>query len=182
MFFRGLQVALILAALAWWFDPSNPSVAVASSQGYQYQGYAIEAAKPYDMEARVLHRRDYSSGRESELSPVDLALGWGPMRRDDVLSEVQISQRNRFYFWRVDAFPIPRREIETHSANVHIIPASPEVEAQLTSVREDDVVRLKGQLVNVSARDGWQWRTSLSFKDTGAGACELLWLEHLEVI
>jgi hypothetical protein len=65
---------------------------------------------------------------------------------------------------------------------VHIIPASPAVAAVLEQVRRDDTVRLAGQLVNVRAADGWRWRSSTTFEDTGDGACELLWLEQLEIL
>ena len=55
--------------------------------------------------------------------PEDLALGWGRMSDSDVLAKIDITQSGRFYYWHVDDFPIPRREIETSSANMHMIPS-----------------------------------------------------------
>jgi hypothetical protein len=49
-------------------------------------------------------------------------------------------------------------------------------------VKPHDRVRVAGKLVEVHADDGWQWRSSLSRTDTGASACELLWLERLEIL
>jgi hypothetical protein len=46
-------------------------------------------------------------------------------------------------------------------------------------VRAGDQIRLRGYLVRVAASDGWQWRSSLTRDDTGAGACELVLLESL---
>ena len=54
----------------------------------------------FSIDARVLSREEYAVGREADLSPLDLALGWGPMRRDDVLSQLKISQGARFYTYR----------------------------------------------------------------------------------
>jgi hypothetical protein len=127
----------------------------------------------------VLSTEHYRHGREAELAPVDLALGWGPMAEDAVLEALDISQSGRFFFWRAEAFPIPRRDIETHSANMHMIPANPEIDRRLREVRAGDVIRLRGYLVRVEAADGWQWRSSLTRADTGAGACELVLLEAL---
>jgi hypothetical protein len=31
------------------------------------------------------------------------------------------------------------------------------------------------------APDGWRWRSSLTREDTGAGACELVWVERIAV-
>ena len=44
--------------------------------------------------------------RESDLAPVDLALGWGRMSDEAILKDIQISQSGRFYFWHtVDCSP-----------------------------------------------------------------------------
>ena len=85
----------------------------------------------------------YSLGREADLSPVDLALGWGKMSDEAILKDIKISQSNRFYYWRVDEFPIPRREIEMQSANMHMIPADAQIEKILKSIRPGQMVKLK---------------------------------------
>ena len=58
------------------------------------------------------------------------------MSDERVLENIKISQSGRFYHWRVDAFPIPRREIETHSANMHLIPANDFVEKAIGKIRQ----------------------------------------------
>lgn len=144
-------------------------------------GYLITPLQRFALEALVLSVEHYSFGREADLSPVDLALGWGPMSDAGVLSKIQITQDNRFYFWRVEQFPIPRREIEVNSANMHMIPANGEVERQLAQVRKGNLVKLRGYLVEAKAPDGWHWRSSLTREDTGAGACEVVWVERFEL-
>jgi len=55
---------------------------------------------------------------DSDLIPEDLALGWGPMSDNRVLRKIDISQSNRFYYWRAPAdSPIGKDSIITHSAN-----------------------------------------------------------------
>ncbi len=73
-------------------------------------------------------------------------------------------------------------EIKTHSANMHMIPANSEVRDKLASVRKGHLIMLKGKLVNVTANDGWHWNTSTTRADTGAGACELVWVDQIEVL
>lgn len=60
-----------------------------------------------------------------------------------------------------------------------MIPGNSEVEKQLRRVREGDVIKFRGYLVRVEASDGWNWTSSLTRDDTGAGACELILLESL---
>jgi hypothetical protein len=43
------------------------------------------------------------------------------------------------------------------------------------------VVALTGYLVEVRGPDGFRWRSSLTREDTGNGACELVWVEKLDV-
>lgn len=145
---------------------------------FEFNGYRITPLAEYDIEARLLAREYYRLGREAELSPIDFGVGWGRMSDESILQQIDISQSNRFMHWRVKEFPIPQREIETSAANMHLIPADSAVARQLDKMRVGQIVRLRGQLIRADAQDGWRWVSSLSRDDTGAGACELLWVEQ----
>lgn len=145
--------------------------------------HRVEALQPFQLEeALVLGREDYRFDRGAQVSPTDLALGWGPMADPGLSGQIEIRQSNRWYYWRADELPIPRREIERHSANMHMIPASAAVAATLDRLQAGARIRLSGQLVRVEGDDGFQWVSSLSREDTGAGACELVWVEQLTVL
>jgi len=129
----------------------------------------------------VIASARYRFGRESDLSPVDLVLGWGAMSDTTILKHFSISQNGRAYSWRTNTFPVPREVIETHSANMHMIPADAEIESQLKSIRPGNMVHLKGLLVEVTSKEGFRWKSSLTRADTGGGACELIFVESLYV-
>ena len=151
-------------------------------KSFSHEDYTIQPLASFDIKARVLAREDYSFGRESDLSPMDLALGWGPMSDETVLDEMEITQSGRWYRWSVEELPIPRRDIETNSANMHLIPATRQVEKAIDKVKKGHVVDIRGYLVKISASDGWRWQSSLTRQDTGANACELIWVEQFEII
>ncbi|HEV8725165.1 MAG TPA: ABC transporter substrate-binding protein [Candidatus Binatia bacterium] len=92
-----------------------------------------------------------------------------------------ISQNGRAYSWHTNTFPVPRELIETHSANMHMILADTEIESQLKSIRPGNMVHLKGLLVEVTSKEGFRWKSSLTRADTGGGACELILVESLYV-
>ena len=129
---------------------------------------------------RILRREDYSVGALAKLVPTDFAVGWGPMSDSAVLADVEISQGNRFYYWRTRNWPIQRADIETHSANWHVIPENASVSSALDRLRAGSVVELRGQLVDIEGGDGGM-RTSLTRGDTGAGACEILLAESVRI-
>jgi hypothetical protein len=155
---------------------------IRNPQKFSYKNFQITPLATFEIEARVLSVRRYRSGREAELSPIDLALGWGRMSDEKVLKDIEVRQSNRFSHWRVKEFPIPRREIEENSANMHIIPATHDITQKLKDIRKGHVVRFSGYLVRVDARDNWHWQSSLTRKDTGNGACELVWVAQLDII
>jgi len=105
------------------------------------------------------------------------------MSDSSVIEQLDISQSVRFftYRWREQP-PIPLKEIERSSANMHLIPADANVERQLAKVRKGSLIRMQGQLVEAHRSDGFQWRSSLTREDTGGGACELVLVESIERI
>jgi hypothetical protein len=163
-------------------DQAPQQSEVSGLQPIPFDKYAIQPVAEFALEARVLAREDYWLGREADLSPTDLVLGWGEMADPQVVKQINIRQSGRWYFWQVDSFPIPRRSIETQSANMHLIPANDEVARTLKQIRPGQLITLQGYLVNVNADDGWRWRSSLSREDIGANACELIYVKQLKII
>lgn len=150
---------------------------------FEIENFKITKVASFSLTAKVLSREDYYFDRGADLSPVDLALGWGKMSDESILEQINISQSGRFYRWRVDSFPIPRRDIETQSANMHLIPANDYVADAIDDVRKGDIIELSGSLVNArSKEDGWYWPSSQTRNDTGNGACELIWVESFRVV
>ncbi|MBY0403921.1 MAG: hypothetical protein K2X66_08475 [Cyanobacteria bacterium] len=157
-------------------------------QNFNFKGWDIQRLANFTVKAKVLSTKEYGwvervVDRGAEISPIDFALGWGQMSDQAVVDKFKISQNNRFYYWEVPEYPIPRDEIISHSANMHLIPANAAIESTLKSVRIGEVVQLKGFLVNVSKDNGiWSWRTSMSRNDSGNGACELVYVESVNIL
>lgn len=136
----------------------------------------------YDITARILSRADYRFDAMADLVPEDLALGWGPMSDNRVLRDFDISQSVRFYTWEPRGpLPIPRESVISHSANTHLIPADERIRTEIGRLRQGDVVRLTGSLVDAKRDDGAFIHTSLTRLDTGPGACEVLLVESVEL-
>jgi hypothetical protein len=146
-------------------------------------GFTFTSTHSYQIAARVLRREEYSWDTLATVSPMDLALGWNKMSDKSLLDKagIVISQSTRFYYWKVPSFnTLSRSEIEENSANVHIIPANDRVKDYLSEkVKKDDLIYLEGYLVDVKKESSgrtWNMKTSTSRKDTGMGACEILYV------
>jgi hypothetical protein len=188
----GLALAALLAGWALWpagavstppgvLAEADPAQAACDPQAWDVNGYKVSALASFSMKARVLSTERYRFDREADLVPEDVAFGWGQMSDRRVLEKLDIGQSGRWYHWSCQEFPISRGNIETHSANMHLIPADGEVRRAVLSLREGQVVSLDGFLVRADSPDGWHWISSLSRNDTGAGACELVYVQRIAV-
>jgi hypothetical protein len=144
-------------------------------------GYALNPKARYEIKARVLGKEHYRWDAGASLVPYDIAVGWGRMSDTAVLKEIDIWQDGRWYQWRTQTMPIPLQEVSHHSANMHLIGADDGVQKQISRLRKGQVITLRGYLVEARRPDGFVWSTSLSREDTGAGACELMWVEAISV-
>ena len=142
--------------------------------------FQVTPAASYDIEARVLSTEKYRLGNDAKLSPIDFAVGWGPMSDSAVLEHFRVSQGGRFFTIYPDERAIDLATALGGAANMHLIPATARLRRQLEGTRVGSVVRLRGQLVNITGPNGYHWNTSLTREDTGAGACEVFYVESIE--
>ncbi len=149
----------------------------ARMQPFLHGEYTVSPLAGFSLEARVLGREDYRFDAGAALSPTDLALGWNGMANPAVYRRLDISQSGRWYHyrWGAEGPPLPLGEIIRSSANMHLIPANETVAQALSRVRPDQTVRLQGWLVE-ARRDDAVWRSSTTREDSGAGACELIYV------
>jgi len=194
---RAILVLLAALAIALWHFMATRPIAhaagvIASEDPSQTEldeaaiipdgQFKLHPRAQFSADARVLSRERYSQGALANIVPLDIAVGWGRMSDSDVLGKLEITQGNRFYYWHYENEPpIPRAEIESHSANWHIVPASDGVWKSLKSVRVGALVHLEGLLVDIDGPEIGQIRTSLTRSDTGAGACEIIYVESATV-
>lgn len=162
--------------------PERPGQERSDRSPFEYRGARLFPRARFQIEARVLASERYYLDPMADLSPVDLALGWGPMSDEVVLDQLDISQGDRFvYAIPHGPLPISRTLFQLTFSNFHVIPANPQIERELKSLRRGEVVRLAGLLVDVARPGAARWRSSLARTDSGAGACEILFATQLAV-
>ncbi len=144
--------------------------------------YRVSALARYELTARLVKSHEYWFDRGSEIAPLDFTVAWGAASDQRVQDAISVSLWGRFYRWSTRARDLPAspQEISESMANMHLIPATPAVLRSLKGAAAGGLVTLKGYLVNVEADDGYRWTSSLSRSDSGAGACELMWVESVE--
>jgi hypothetical protein len=191
-----VSLALLVVAVAWiWpgnvvkrppgvLAPDEPDQnLVTNGRTWQVKAYTVTPLADYRIRARVLMTERYWLGRESDLSPIDITVGWRRMSDQAILDQISFIREHRAYRYqpKTGGWPIPIAEAISHSANMHMIPANDGINDALQSIREGDIVEFNGYLVEVTAADGWRWRSSLSRTDDGPHACELMWVTRVSL-
>jgi hypothetical protein len=197
---RRILILILLALMGWWVysvtrptryppgvlikgDPVQTFVASDQLEPWPHGVYMVRPLARYDIQARLLSRKSYSSDEIADLCPVDFAVGWGPMSDQAVLDRLSVWQTGRFFFWEYqNPPPIPKEEIISHASNMHLIPSSAAIETALKTVRTGNLFRLRGTLVEATRAGLGPVRSSLSRTDTAKGACEVMWVESVEIL
>lgn len=155
---------------------------------FKFGRYTITPVATFQLQARVLSSDRYylniknimGTRMDAALFPMDLALGWQIWNDPHFREQIDVSQTGRFFFWHVDHYVAPLKQISDTASNMHIIPANRKIFNKIYSFKVGQLITLTGYLVNASSDAGLVWKTSLTREDTDAGACEIFLVEEAE--
>jgi hypothetical protein len=134
----------------------------------------------FRVQGRVLCSERYSRDFLSDVSPIDIGLGWGPMSDQSVLDKLEFVQANRKLSYELADQEHPPASYGTlwqYMKNVHTLPADAGIGKKVCSVRTGDLIELGGYLVGIKANGQWTAISSLK-KETGLDhtTCLIFWV------
>jgi hypothetical protein len=188
-----IACAAVIVAIATWEEPDPrlpPGVSVPYEpdqdpinppHSWQFKNTQVTALANFRVRGRVLLTAHYWRGDGAAVSPVDLTLGWRLMSNQEILDGLHLYSQKRAYAWtgRDGRLPTSEWNIITHSANMHMVPATAEIADRLGAVKRGELVDIHGYLVEIKFPNGGVWRSSLTREDSGEGACELVWVAEV---
>lgn len=149
---------------------------------FDLAGFQLQKKRAYAITAKVLSVKDYKGEQFGDVMALDMALSWGELAKPEYDDLLRVTQRNRWYYWRAKSDALQSKVIFHNSSNHHLVPASNQVAETLYGANEGEVVVMYGYLVNIHDQEGkLLTETSLSRIDTGAGACEIMYVEEAYV-
>ena len=194
---------IVMIALLWPSSGKQRSVSgipepvqeeASGGETLAIKGYEVKLSflYSYDIEALVVHKKNYTANSlQDKLAPVDLALAWGTVAQYNQEIDLNWSQSGRFARWQVDSVekltPMGGMQgVQIQASNNHLIPADKYIAQKIKKIKTGDHIRIKGYLVNVRATKPngqyFNWNSSTTRKDTGSGACELIYVKDIQKI
>jgi len=178
----------------------NPPVQTPVADGHGIDltryGYDFHMTPTFDYEITgfIVSKREYGTfglSRSDRVIPYDICMiwGWNAFSLVYQAEDLKFSQRGRFCFIQYQKTHIKDDEL----SNNHLIPASDDVSDVLDGLMAGDQIRMRGKLVNVHAKlsedsftlldaEEFSMKSSTNREDTGGGACEVIYLEEVEVL
>lgn len=198
-------VAILLLSLAWrwlWIRPAGgehapevdvrreplqkelekPRVIRVERDGRVFQ---VQLTHEYEVSGLVLSRESYDLTWTNDFFDVDLGLIWGE-DVEELRQKYKFHQDGRWLYWRSQGpvSELERARITQHIGNQHLIPreGSRRIAHAIRWVGKGDRVRIRGFLATI-LDSAWQpvARSSTRRDDTGAGACEIVWVEEIQI-
>lgn len=177
-------------------EPLQQKITVQEPIIFDAQGYHYELSPLYDYQISGLivskiNYKLFSIYKHDSIFPVDLCLIWGSnlsrgLHRSSALS---FNQDCRWCWvnWRHDlGFSM------NEFSNNHLLVNSPVIERIVAGLLAGDQITISGKLVNVEARltgkkddlspASITWKTSQERSDSGAGACEVIYVQDIKVL
>ncbi len=153
--------------------------------------YQLEPLYHYEINGLIVHEMTYdnwySLSKHDSIFPKDLCMIWGENTESKAYQdkELKFSQDMRFCFWRYSGnIKFNNNEI----SNNHLLTNEKELNKKAKSLKNGDQVKIKGKLVNVIETDkedplySSKIQSSTDREDTGAGACEVILVEDIEIL
>ncbi len=186
MKFKALKYSVLIASfLLPMYSQASVEHNIAKGLPPLAAGQSISVLKPFKGDFRILGSKIYTDDEQAKFSPIDYAVSWGLFAEPEIARHITVNQYDRFLNWKMDRVPVEKEKAMQMVSNMHIIPANPQIAKAIKNVKRGDLVRLKGELVEVKDKD-LVWTSSLTPTDTGDGACEVFrvnsiqWIEKVQ--
>lgn len=195
-------VAVLTLALSWYFKGSLPEGGAVSPRCLQTPlqtptarkinlhkingfEYMVEPQAEYDISGCVVstnaHWREMFGLVGKATDTPDVGMVWGENLTSGDINKVDFWSGDFTLFFQYGAGV---KFFTNAGGNVHVLAATPEVYDIATGLRRGDQIRMRGALVNYYRTDwGAHWRkSSLTRDDMGPTACEVMFVEQIEII
>jgi len=178
-------------------EPVQTQVTPKTPIEFQKDGfsYTLTPLFDYRISGLVVHRMDYnkwySLSRTDKTFTTDLCMVWGDNIKSGAYKNKSLSIKQDFRFCLFSYWggtPIKNEQL----SNNHLIIRNSDVKKISEGISAGDQIRITGKLVNVHTDvigtagtyepKVADWTTSITRADASGGACEIIYVENIEIL
>lgn len=154
---------------------------------FEFKGAKITPVKRIQGEIRVIKRKRYFFDKYEKYAPVDALVSWGKMSDERNLEFIHADLSGRGYDFELSRPPLDQEQIIYQSDLWHLIPSTRRMDEEIKKLRNGNIIRVKGLLVDVTFENDFTWKTAKEikkkeitryFKEKGY----IIWVEEFSVL
>ncbi|MBT8046495.1 MAG: hypothetical protein KJN67_04955 [Pontiella sp.] len=120
------------------------------------------------------HQADY---RKDKLNIMDVGILWGSNLDPAIYRHIKFHTDGVWLKAKTKDKAVWEKLDQAQLSNNHLLSTNPVLTKQAKALKRGDVISIQGCLANYSGR-----RSSIVRSDTGASACEIIWVDKIEVL
>lgn len=170
------------------FAPDSPAAASFQLE-HQNKHYTLHPRAAYAMEGLIVseHRSDSIWDLAHEawgdyLNSRDICTVWGRTLAGSGYRELEFHSGDWTCYYRYTRAEVAAMFNHNEISNTHVLAKDPAIRKKIAELEIGDEYRMKGLLVDYDIAGGGRRNTSLVRTDTDNGACEILYVESVEIL
>lgn len=160
----------------------------AFSFGYRNDSYKVTPQADYELWGLVITHNNIGKigdiyHTEDSVDLKDVCVVWGDNLETESYLKGKYKSGSWTCYWNFENYKDYRAFNENEIANNHLITSDPVIQNIIRNLKIGDQIHLKGNLVNYeNEKTSWKRKTSMTREDTGNTACEVVFVDELEVL
>lgn len=158
------------------------------SFNYRNDSYKIIPQADYELWGLIISHNNIGKigdiyHTEESVDLKDACVLWGENLETGAYLKGKYKSGSWTCYWDFKTYEDYHSFNENEVANNHLITADPDIQNRIRNLKIGNQIHIKGNLVNYeNEKTGWKRSTSMTREDTGNGACEVIFVEELEVL
>lgn len=148
---------------------------------FTFKGATFTPKKIIDAEVRVIKRKRYFFDSFSKYSPVDALVGWNDLSDSRNLDYIYFQLGERGFELDLTRPPLPVPKIYGESDLWHLIPSSEEIDKKIKALREGEIMKIGGLLVDVESDLDYSLTTNTELSESSKPKGFIIWIEELQI-
>lgn len=148
---------------------------------FTFKGATFSPEKVIEGEVRVIKRKRYFFDSFSKFSPVDAVVGWKELSDSKNLDYIFYTLKDRSFNLDLTRPPLPVPQIYGESDLWHLIPSSKEIDKKLKALRDGEIIKLKGLLVDINSDSDFNHITNTALSESTKPQGFIIWIEDLQI-
>jgi len=157
---------------------------------FSYRGtdYEVQPKADYELWGLVVSHNNINKfgdiyHNEDSVDLKDICVIWGDNLLNGSYLDGKYKSGSWTCYWEFNDQDAWIKFKESQISNNHLIASDESIQDQIRGLRVGDQVHVKGYLVDYSNKEtGWKRETSLTRQDTGNHACEVIFVNKLEIL